>query len=343
MWQLPAKDGIMAGMLEGLGVGEEAERVYRFVLGEDQWDVQMAAERLDLAEESVRAALRELCELKLLEPDEEHVGTLRLVDPRVGLDALLHARRAALAAGQQRLERSQMAVGRLLKEFEKLRPYEGGNGTERILGLQAVVERLTIATREVRFESVAFQPLGQRPGAYSYREGRETVPLMGRNGVCIRTVRDFDSLGHPQMLEYIRDISANGDQIRFVDRLPMRMIILDRETAFVPLDPDDSAKGALQTTDRGTVAGLHALFERFWEIAAEVPDLRAEPRPSALSYPEREVLRLLAKGLTDEAVARQLDVSVRTVRRVVKELMDRVGARSRFELGFRAAEQGWPT
>lgn len=330
----------MLRMLEGLGVQKDVEDVYRFVLGEDRWTVSMAAERLRMTENEVRTSLARLSDLNLLEPDEEHVGGLRLVDPRIGLDALLHARRAELAAGQQRLERSHAAVGRLLKEFEDLRPRENSSGTERLIGLQAVTERLIVLTDEVRFESVALQPTTLGP--FSYDKGREMVAMSARKGISMRTVREFDALDHPHIVDYVRYINANGDLQRFVDELPLRMIILDRETALVPLDPNNSVKGALQTTDRGTVAGLHALFERFWEIAAELPDLRAEPRPSSLTHAEREVLRLLAKGLTDETVARQLDMSVRTVRRIVKELMERVGARSRFELGFRAAEQGWP-
>jgi DNA-binding NarL/FixJ family response regulator len=53
------------------------------------------------------------------------------------------------------------------------------------------------------------------------------------------------------------------------------------------------------------------------------------------------VLRLLAQGDTDEAAARKLGVSARTVGRVAADLMERLGARSRFQAGARAGEQGW--
>ncbi|MDP9611903.1 MULTISPECIES: LuxR C-terminal-related transcriptional regulator [Streptomyces] len=46
-------------------------------------------------------------------------------------------------------------------------------------------------------------------------------------------------------------------------------------------------------------------------------------------------------ALTDSAVARQLGMSDRTVRRVVAQLMERLGAQSRFEAGVRAVERGW--
>jgi DNA-binding NarL/FixJ family response regulator len=40
-------------------------------------------------------------------------------------------------------------------------------------------------------------------------------------------------------------------------------------------------------------------------------------------------------------VARRLDVSRRTVRRMMARLMKILGTRSRFEAGVRAAKRGW--
>lgn len=50
---------------------------------------------------------------------------------------------------------------------------------------------------------------------------------------------------------------------------------------------------------------------------------------------------LLAKGLTDETAAGRLGVSLSTIRRSMAAIMERLGARSRFEAGLRAAHMGW--
>lgn len=50
---------------------------------------------------------------------------------------------------------------------------------------------------------------------------------------------------------------------------------------------------------------------------------------------------MLAAGLTDEAAAKRLGVSLRTVRRIMAGLMDRLQASSRFEAGLKAAQKGW--
>ncbi|MFD0381692.1 LuxR C-terminal-related transcriptional regulator [Streptomyces stramineus] len=49
----------------------------------------------------------------------------------------------------------------------------------------------------------------------------------------------------------------------------------------------------------------------------------------------------MAQGHTDESAAKQLHISPRTARRMMASLMDRLGARSRFEAGLKAARLGW--
>ncbi|HEV7963709.1 MAG TPA: helix-turn-helix transcriptional regulator [Actinoplanes sp.] len=60
-----------------------------------------------------------------------------------------------------------------------------------------------------------------------------------------------------------------------------------------------------------------------------------------LSGSDRTLLRLLALGVTDEAAARRMGVSVRTIRRHVSQLLDRLDAVSRFQAGVQAAQRGW--
>ncbi|MFC6678324.1 response regulator transcription factor [Nonomuraea ferruginea] len=54
-----------------------------------------------------------------------------------------------------------------------------------------------------------------------------------------------------------------------------------------------------------------------------------------------QVVRLAAQGLSDEAIARHLGVSVRTVRTRFAEAMTELGAQSRFQAGVEAARRGW--
>ncbi|SDF39101.1 regulatory protein, luxR family [Lentzea fradiae] len=61
-----------------------------------------------------------------------------------------------------------------------------------------------------------------------------------------------------------------------------------------------------------------------------------EPTPAT-----RQLLRLMCTGATDRAIARELDVSLRTLNRRIARLQSLLGVQSRFQLGVLAAELQW--
>jgi DNA-binding NarL/FixJ family response regulator len=67
----------------------------------------------------------------------------------------------------------------------------------------------------------------------------------------------------------------------------------------------------------------------------------AGPGSAPLTPQERKLLSLLAAGSTDESAGRRLGLSARTVRRMVANLLTRLGAGSRFQAGAEAARRGW--
>ncbi|MFJ3881433.1 LuxR C-terminal-related transcriptional regulator [Streptomyces sp. NPDC090077] len=124
-------------------------------------------------------------------------------------------------------------------------------------------------------------------------------------GVRMRTVY-LDSVRNDAVTsEYAEWLTGLGGEVRTVPVLPLRMLHFDRRTVIVGARPD-------RDRDDG-----------------------------GLTRQERELLKLLGSGLTDEAAGRQLGLSLRTVRRMMAELMKRLGAGSRFEAGLRAAQRGW--
>ena len=82
------------------------------------------------------------------------------------------------------------------------------------------------------------------------------------------------------------------------------------------------------------------MFEGLWEKAMPVPGLDSH-RESQGASAQRLLLTQLAGGAKDEQIARALDLSVRTVRRRVADLMDELGANSRFHAGVEAVRRGW--
>lgn len=75
---------------------------------------------------------------------------------------------------------------------------------------------------------------------------------------------------------------------------------------------------------------------------AHPEDIRREPPPDAphLTPRQAEVLRHLAVGASTEQIARELNISVETVRNHIRAVLRKLGARSRLEAVAKARSQG---
>ncbi|AXE22961.1 helix-turn-helix transcriptional regulator [Streptomyces globosus] len=327
-------------MLTLLGLDQTTEAVYRGMLTHPHEGVAGLAARLGLPEEAVRSGLDQLSELALVRPSYEHPGRLRAVSPDVGMELLLARQQAELAAQQQRVEASRAAAARLISEYADLRPAASEPGVEQLLGLDRIRERLTLLHREVREEVMVFAPDGEQTPE-NLEASRPLDEALLRRGIRMRTVYLDSVRNSPHTVAYAEWLGTLGRQARTAPVLPLRMIITDRATAVIPVDSDDTAAGAVVLTGQGTLTALCALFESVWEGARPFGEKARRDDGSGLTDTEATALKLLADGFTDEAIAKRLGVSHRTARRVATGLMERLGARSRFEAGVRAVRQGW--
>ncbi|HVK24225.1 MAG TPA: LuxR C-terminal-related transcriptional regulator [Actinokineospora sp.] len=132
-----------------------------------------------------------------------------------------------------------------------------------------------------------------------------------------------------------RQVAAGAD-VRTVAEVPMDALVIDGATAV--LTADRSRAGVAVFRLPSVARAAVELFERIWPEAVPVG---AVARDSVLTDRERELLSLLCSGSTDESAAARLGISVRTVRRMVADIMHRLGARSRFQAGVKAASRGW--
>ncbi|MFE0701552.1 LuxR C-terminal-related transcriptional regulator [Streptomyces sp. NPDC058872] len=326
-------------MLIELGLNSTAEAVYRIMLAHPQHGVGAIAEDLDLTEEQVRHALARLSELTLVRPSYESRDQLRAVPPALGMEVLMARQQAELAAHQQRLEASREAAARLIADYATLTPTVSGPGVEQLIGLDRIRDRLATLTRDVREELLGLNT----DGAQTVDAMEASRPLdreLLDRGVRMRTVY-LDSVRNDEpTLAYADWLTTRGAQVRTAPMLPTRMIVVDRKTAVIPLTSKDTGAGAMVLTSDGLVTALCALFETIWATAQPLGSGSATDE-HGLTLQQNATLQLLAAGHTDDAIAKRLGVSSRTARRIATDLMERLGARSRFEAGARAAEQGW--
>ncbi|GAB3870656.1 LuxR C-terminal-related transcriptional regulator [Dactylosporangium cerinum] len=324
-------------MLEVLGLGATAETVYRAMLQQPGLGVAPLADALGVTAGEVRAALDELFELSLLRESVEHEGQLRAVNPGVGLQALLARQQAELERKQLLIAQSQTSVATLMAQYAE-RPVAALDA-ERLVGLDAVQARLEELAQGIRMEALSLLPGAALPAPGLAAAHRNNTDLLAR-GITIRTVMQDSARNDRPTLAYAQSLTDAGAEVRTAPVLPPRMLIADRRVAIVPIDPEDTGAGVVQLTGSGVVASLVTLFEQVWSTAVPLGASRARDRKGVTAQ-EAELLKLLSQGHTDESAAKRLGLSERSARRMMADLMERLGARSRFEAGLLAAREGW--
>ncbi|GGV68581.1 hypothetical protein GCM10010277_77930 [Streptomyces longisporoflavus] len=328
-------------MLAALGIDDRTEAVYRLLLTRRDWGVAEYAEHLGMAQGEVREALDQLAELRLLRDGGQAPGSLRAVSPKVGLGLLLQQQEDALLRRQLELAESQEAILRLADEFADPLADEAVHGVEVLDGLDAIQLRLEELARGCSGECLSFMPGGAQSASSLEASRPLDGALLGR-GVEVLTLYQDSVRNDSATLRYAQWLTELGGGVRTAAVLPSRMVMFDRQTALLPLDPDNSRAGAIQVSGPGLIAPLAQLFELVWARAAPFGTARGrEAGAGGPSEQEAALLGLLGQGLTDDIAARRLGLGVRTVRRMMSELMSRLEARSRFEAGVRAARRNW--
>lgn len=179
-----------------------------------------------------------------------------------------------------------------------------------------------------------------RPSRPALEEARVSDRALLDRGVTVRSIGLDSVRSDRRFMAHLAWFRESGAQIRTTPTLPLRLLIFDDDVALLAQDPADPSVGAVVLHGKGLIAAVSALFDLHWERGVD-PFGEAAARPSPLTPSERGLIKMLAQGHKDEACARNLDVSVRTVRRMVADLTERVGAGSRFELAILAARGGW--
>ncbi|WP_188316320.1 BTAD domain-containing putative transcriptional regulator [Solihabitans fulvus] len=138
----------------------------------------------------------------------------------------------------------------------------------------------------------------------------------------------------------LSSLSFAGAEVRTDVDIPMEAIVIDRAAVVLP---SDRGSGVAVFRLPGVLTATTGLFERIWPAAVPlVPSDPTEAEDAAvLTRRERDLLALLCSGSTDESAGARLGISVRTVRRMVADIMNRLGARSRFQAGVKVADRGW--
>ncbi|MEU6143872.1 helix-turn-helix transcriptional regulator [Streptomyces sp. NPDC047081] len=327
--QDPAQQTPAASPWAAVGVSAFDELVYRSVLHQPD----AGAAGWALLTGATPARLREACDrlltLGLLQPPDS-MGGLRAVDPRVAIRALIRRRETEselLAATAEEMATAYEA-GLLREEPSRLIEVASGEG--------AIAARLEEMYARAEHEVCLFDtPPYLAPPASQLHSQADLL----RRGIVSRGIYAASGLEDPDVLSRTWKMVELGEQARVLPSVPLKLLVVDGRRAMLPLTSSEAGGYcAVVVWHSAVTEALQKLFELAWQQATPLgrPEGNGE-----LTEDEQTLTRLLAAGMKDEAVARHLGVSLRTLRRRVSDLQERLGAASRFQLGLRVAQRGW--
>ncbi|MFB7397595.1 LuxR C-terminal-related transcriptional regulator [Streptomyces sp. NPDC056191] len=299
------------------------------------------ADGLQLSAEERERCREELASLGLTTSDRS--GDRTVVDPDVALLRLLRRER-------DRLQERLAATSRAHTALEALAgPFLRAGATPRseveveiVTDPQRVLRELTELTESVRTAVHVMHTGSVRREDMAAELDRDRC--RAARGVRVRAMYSRRVGTVPEMTQHLADRAALGVELRLSPVVPMNMVLADENFALLPTDPHDPDSPTILARGPGLVRSYLALYEYCWQAASRYGE---EPGGSGgggagdgLSDQQRAALHMLASGIKDEQIARSLGVSLRTVSRLLSEVMQELGAASRFEAGVKAARLG---
>lgn len=323
-------------MLETFGLDPVQEAIYLTLL--DRMSATRAQVRrwhATIPPAQVDDALRVLQDRGLV--DRKPRARFVAAPPNVALLGWLRQHASALEDAQLAigaLTSRYHAVPRRLDPFDLIEVARGNRARDLVEG----------ARRNVRHQIRGFE---HPPYRSAIRGMDPTEREHLARGIRYRLIYDRAAIDARENLDDLRDAIAAGEESRVVGELPSRLILVDDQLAFLPLQHGlPIAESLLIVRPSALLTALSAFFEVVWEKALPL-SVGLVPEAGQAGAPFDDSLTvvadLLAAGLTDKAIARQLSISVRTVERHVRRVIAALGAKTRYQAGFLAASRAKPS
>lgn len=313
----------MTSALSAAGVDRFDEQAYRAVLTRSTASPAEVADDLGCSPDRARRALSRLHDHGLVGRLSGSRRRYAATDPRAAVESLVRNRTAEL-------NRVRLAVAELGELFSASQGH-ASDEVEIFSGSEALGRRFVRLQQEARDEVMS---LDRPPYALTTANPVEQAAIS--QGVRYRAVYAPEALEWPGVLDDIRELVSHGEQARVLPGLRIKLAIADRRIALMPLSLElDDVRAAIIHPST-LLDGLIDLWEMCWQQAVPIE----APPNDPLSDDHRALLTLLVSGLKDEAIARQLGWSIRTMRRRMSSLYELLGAENRFQAGVLAARRG---
>jgi predicted transcriptional regulator/DNA-binding CsgD family transcriptional regulator len=324
-------------MWETVGIPESESRVYEALIPQASATVDALASRVNFTNAKTARALASLIERGLVTRAPGRPATYYAVEPSLAGSVLIAKREHELRQLQQHLNKLDEAF-RTEASSGSAGHIEVVEGAPRIWRTFVRVQRE--ARREVRgFDKPPyFVPQGEHGDDGPNLDERRHLAA---NAVSYRVVYDQESVAIPGRLSNIWEGIRSGERARVGGSLPVKLVMCDDTLAIVCSQAEFLNAVAYLIHPSSLLEITSALFEATWDRAVPLNRSESSSGEALISERDRQLISLLASGATDAVIARTFGLSTRTVQRDIHELMQKVGARTRFQAGMEAVSRGW--
>ena len=254
-------------------------------------------------------------------------------DPLQRLQQILARDEDRLEARRHDIAEARQALLQLVASFSRPDDTRGTPVWEVVSAelAPALLQHLLASASDVVRSSVLSLDVGPGLDAETIEQGQQHL----REGrFRQRTLYPMDVMDAPAGRDWIRSWAAAGEVQRLSLAPPSDFAIFDDVAVVAVAAWGDPAADYVLIREPMIVAAFTTLFDRSFERGLPVPADQGDAEDAA---GDLRLLRLLARGVKDESIARYLGVSLRTVRRRVAHLMDVHAAQTRFQLGVAVA------
>ena len=310
-------------MLQPLGISPEAEAVYVALAPLPSASVPEVGQLTGSDPDDTQIRLEELRSLGLAAEISPGIWqALPLLDVVNALRAQRLSELETASVAAESLQNHLMAASQPPTDNVKI-----------VVGREAIVAAMRDLCGAGKKEICTFDKppyVHARPNATEEDLSREAPEWQAlERGLSLRCVYHpgFDT----DRLAQLAMFAAKGEKSRTAP-VPMKLILVDASVALIPsmrsYAPGHELRASIVRHPL-LVEALQWLFEAVWDTSVPIITTgfsETDPRRQML-------ISLLMTGSTDNAIASQLGINVRSVRRWISELMDELGVTTRLQLG----------
>jgi DNA-binding CsgD family transcriptional regulator len=279
-----------------------------------------------------------LVDFGLLHPCVTDLECLEPVSPAVALHRLLRTSADRIAGERRREERLVETFGPLMSAGGRPAGTPDLPTIEVVSGLDRINEAIAGAMADASRELLAIQPYdGRSPAERLAKSLGRDQDLLDRGG-RIRTLYQHTQRYSPAVVARYEQLTGDAEA-RTLDQITERLIVIDREVAFIPANADRTL--ALEVRHPVLIDYFAVIFDRLWHMATPMhPEAATRATPADITPRQHAIAVLLVEGHTDTDIAERLGMNVRTARVHIAKLAATLGSESRAQLGYLIGRSG---